>query len=199
MTDMDQPLGMAVGNAIEVDEAIQTLRGAGPQTLTELCLVLGARMLVLGKVAATTGGARKILEDALTSGRALAMFSEWVEAQGGDPRVATNPSLLPRAARTREVRFDRSGFVTSFDAEGVGRSAMLLGAGRASKEDAVDPGAGLVLAVRSCDRVEVGDTIATLYAATESQLDAAEERLIASVHVGDRCPRPRPLYQELEF
>lgn len=199
MTDMDQPLGMAVGNAIEVDEAIQTLRGSGPEALTELCLALGARMLVLGKVAATTDETRRMLEDALSSGRALAKFSEWVEVQGGDQRVAEDPSLLPRSPRTRDVLFDRSGFVTGFDAEGVGRSAMLLGAGRASKEDTIDLGAGLLLAVRSGDRVEAGDKVATLYAASESQLDAGEERLIASVHVGDVCPKPRPLYRELEF
>ncbi len=148
MTDMDQPLGMAVGNALEVEEAVATLHGRGPAALTELCFVLGTRMLVLGKVADTDTAARLMLEDALSSGRALAKFAEWIEAQGGDPAVAEDTSLLPRSPLSREVFSKRGGFVTGFDAEGVGRAAMLTGAGRVSKEDEIDLGAGLVLDVR---------------------------------------------------
>ncbi len=197
MTDMDQPLGMAVGNALEVAEAVQTLRSEGPGALTELCLVLGARMLVLGRVAANDGAARRMLEDALSSGRALAKFAEWVEAQGGDPGVARDTSLLPRAPRSRDVGLADAGFVTGFDAEGIGRAALLLGAGRVSKDDSIDPGAGLLLDVRRGDRVACGDRLATLYAASEEQLDAAEERLLASVVVGDTPPGHRPLAREL--
>ncbi len=130
MSDMDQPLGMAVGNALEVAEAIETLRGEGPEALTELCLAFGARMLVLGERAANETQARGLLAEAIASGSALERFREWVAAQGGDPRVADDPSLLPRSGAVRAIRASEAGYVARFDTEGVGRSAMVLGAGR---------------------------------------------------------------------
>jgi len=199
MTDMDQPLGMAVGNALEVGEAIDTLQGSGPQALIELCLVLGTRMLVLGKVAHSDAEARLMLGEALSSGRALAKFAEWVEAQGGDPHVAQDTGLLPRSPLAREIRSKRGGFVTGFDTEGVGRAAMLTGAGRISKEDDIDLGAGLVLDVRVGDPIEQGARIATLHAGAEGKLDLAEERLLQSVRIGDVAPEPRPIAREVEL
>ena len=197
MTDMDQPLGMAVGNSLEVIEAIETLSSHGPAALTELCMVLGARMLVLGKVAVDDAAARGLLEDALSSGRALERFETWVEAQGGDPAVARDTRRLPISPCTRVAKSQRDGYVIGFDAEGVGRAAMLLGAGRATKDDTIDPGAGLVLSVRAADSVKRGDAIAILYAQSEEQLDAAEERLLASVRVGDAPPLVPPLLHEV--
>ena len=197
MSDMDQPLGMAVGNALEVEEAVQTLSGTGPAALTELCLVFGAKMLVLGGKAADESAARVLLTEALASGAALDRFRRWVAAQGGDPRVADDTSLLPRSACSREVRALAAGFVGGFDAEGVGRSAMLTGAGRATKDDAIDPGAGLLLAVRVGDRVEAGGLLGTLYAANEELLDAAEERFRESVRFVDSPPAVPPLFHEL--
>jgi pyrimidine-nucleoside phosphorylase len=198
LSDMDQPLGKAVGNALEVREAIETLGGDGPPELSEVSLVLAARMLVLGEVAPGTDEARTMLEDALRSGRGLSKFADWIEAQGGDPRVVDEPSRLPRSDLSREVHADVGGFVAGFDAEGVGRAAMMLGAGRASKEDRIDPGAGLVLAARCGDRIAAGDVVATLYGSREDQLDAAEERLLASVRIDEAAPRPRPLIREFE-
>jgi len=197
MTDMDQPLGMAAGNALEVIEAVETLRCEGPAELTELCLALAAKMLVLGKVAPNEGDGRWQAEQALSSGAALRVFERWVEAQGGDPRIASDTSLLPRSACTREVRAEVAGHVTAIDAEGVGRAAMLLGAGRATKDDRIDPGAGLVLDVRIGSRVDAGDRIATLHAANESALDQGEERLRAAVRIGPERVEPPPLFHEV--
>jgi pyrimidine-nucleoside phosphorylase len=197
MSDMDQPLGMAVGNALEVAEAIETLRGQGPEALTELCMAFGARMLVLGERAADETQARELLAEAIASGSALERFREWVAAQGGDPRVADDLSLLPRSAAVREIRAGEEGYVARFDSEGVGRSAMVLGAGREHVGDAIDPGAGLVLAVRIGDRVASGDRLCTMHAADDSLLDAGEERFRRSVHLGSEPVRPLPLFHEL--
>ncbi len=196
-TDMNQPLGMAVGNSLEVCEAIRTLKGEGPADLTELCLVLGSKMLVLGGVADDERAGRALLLDSIAEGRALATFRAWVEAQGGDPRIAEDPSLLPLAAYATLVVAPADGFVTGFDAEGVGRTAMLLGAGRATKDAVIDPGAGLVLEVRAGDSVSAGDPLATLYAADESLFDEASSRLLASIHIGDTKPEPMPLFHEV--
>jgi pyrimidine-nucleoside phosphorylase len=197
MTDMDQPLGMAVGNALEVAEAISTLRGEGPAELTELCLRFAEKMLVLGERAADEAQARRLLTDAIASGAAIAKFREWVEAQGGDPRIVDEPSLLPRSGCTRIVRSETAGFVSRFDAEGVGRSAMMLGAGRAHVDDEIDPGAGIVLAVRVGDAVRIGDELAMMYAASESLLDEGEGRFRRAVHVSAECVEPPPLFHAL--
>jgi len=196
-TDMNQPLGRAVGNALEVCEAIRTLKGEGPADLTELCLVLGAKMLVLGGVANDERVGRALLLDSIAEGRALAMFAAWVEAQGGDPRVAEDPTLLPLATFATVVVASEPGFVTGFDTEGVGRAAMLLGAGRATKDDIIDPGAGLVIEVRTGDRVSVGDPLATLYASDESLFEEAATRLQDSIYIGERAPEPTALFHEV--
>jgi pyrimidine-nucleoside phosphorylase len=197
MSDMDQPLGMAVGNSLEVAEAIQTLRGEGPEALTELCMMFGARMLILGERAADETEARLLLAEAVSSGRALERFREWVAAQGGDPRVADDLSLLPRARVSREIRALQSGYLARFDAEGVGRAGMVVGAGREHVGDAIDPGAGLVLAARVGDQVAGGDVLCTMYAAEESLLDAGEERFRRSVHFALDPVAAPPLLHEL--
>jgi pyrimidine-nucleoside phosphorylase len=198
MSDMDQPLGMAVGNALEVIEAIETLCCEGRLELTELCLDLAGKMLVLGGVAANEGDGRWQAEQALSSGAAIRTFERWVEAQGGDPRIATDPSLLPRADRSREVLAEgEGGFVVAINAEGIGRAAMLLGAGRAAIDDVIDPGAGLLLDVRIGHEIASEDRLATLYAATEAQLDEGEERLRASIEIGPDRVSPPPLFHEV--
>lgn len=197
MSDMDQPLGMAVGNSLEVIEAIETLRGDGPAALTELCYVFGAKMLVLGGIAPDAESARARLAAAIADGEALAKAREWIAAQGGDPAVVDDTSLLPLSPCMREVCSSSAGYVTGFDAEGVGRSAMLLGAGRATKDDEIDPGAGLVLDVRVGDAVAVGDRLAVMYAASERLLDAGQERLLASIHLGEQRIEPPRLFHEL--
>ena len=197
MSDMEQPLGMAVGNALEVIEAIETLRGEGPAALTDLCMEFGARMLVLGERAADEVEARALLAEAIASGRALERFREWVAAQGGDPAVADDLSLLPLSEAVREVRATEAGYVARFDAEGIGRSAMMLGAGRAHVDDVIDPGAGLVMAIRVGDRVDVGDLLCTMYAAAEPLLDVGEDRFRHSVHLSAEPVAVPPLFHEL--
>ncbi len=196
LTDMGQPLGRAVGNSLEVREAIATLAGTGPADLTELCLVFGAKMLVLGGRAADESEARDLLLDSIATGSALDTFRAWVHAQGGDERVADDVSLLPVGAHTREVRAARSGWVEGFDAEGVGRAAMITGAGRARTDDDIDPGAGLELAVKTGERVEDGDVLGTLYTSDPDTLDEAEARLLEAIHIGDAEVEPPPLFLE---
>jgi len=197
MTDMDQPLGMAVGNSFEVIEAIDTLCGRGPAALTELCFAFGAKMLVLGEVADDETAARAMLQDAITSGRALDCFRSWIEAQGGDARIADDTSLLPLSACRREVTSALTGYVARFDAEDVGRAAMVLGAGRATVDDVIDPGAGLLLGVRVGDAVEPGTVLCTMYAATEELLDAGEVRFRRAIHFSDTAVAAPPLIHHL--
>jgi pyrimidine-nucleoside phosphorylase len=197
MTDMDQPLGHAVGNALEVREAIATLRGDGPKDLTDLCVALGAKMLVLGGRATEEPGAAELLRESIRTGRALDTFRRWVEAQGGDPRIADDPDLLPHAARTRTVGAPVAGWVATYDAEGVGKAAMLLGAGRATKEDVIDHAAGLVLHAKVGDHIEAGAPLATLHAATDDLLTAGAFRFLQAVRIIDGpVPAPR-LFHEL--
>jgi len=153
-------------------------------------------MLVLAEVAEDEREGRDLLLDSIASGRALETFRAWVRAQGGDAGVADDLALLPIGAHTRDVTAREAGWVGGFDAEGVGRAAMELGAGRARKEDAIDPGAGLELDVKTGDRVEAGDVLGTLYTNDVSRLDEAEERLLAAVHIGKEEVPPPPLFLE---
>jgi pyrimidine-nucleoside phosphorylase len=196
-TDMDQALGHAVGNALEVREAIATLKGDGPPDLTELCIALGAKMLVLGERATDESGARARLQEAIRDGSAIAKFKEWVEAQGGDPMIAEDPELLPLAPRTRTVGAPQSGWVGAYDAEGVGRAAMVMGAGRATKEDSIDPAAGIVVHAKIGDRVEEGTPLATLHAASDELLLAGEFRFAQAVRIVGQPAPERALFREL--
>ncbi len=193
LTSMDAPLGEAVGNAVEVAESIEILRGTGPADVRELTLRLGVEMLLLGRapgVDGDAGRARTRLESALADGSALRRFAEVIEAQGGDARVVDDPGRLPRPRLRREVRAARSGIVAQLDAELVGLASVDLGAGRARKEDAVDPAAGLLLRRRAGDPVRAGDVLAELHAATDARLDAGEARFRAAVAIGE-APPPR--------
>lgn len=196
LTDMDQPLGFAVGNALEVREAILTLRDEGPEDLFQECLTLGSRMLALGGVARDEDDGRARLVGAVESGAALEVLRRWVSAQGGDPRVADDLSLLPTAPFTREVVAHEAGWVGAFDAEGVGRAAMAMGAGRAAVDDIIDHSAGLVLAVKVGDRVDAGEPLVTLHAASEGLLDAGEERFRNALHMSAEPVGPRELVRE---
>jgi pyrimidine-nucleoside phosphorylase len=196
LSDMDQPLGCAVGNALEVREAIDTLRGHGPADLTEVCVGLAAKMLVLGGVAADETTARERCAEAIVSGEALAKFESWVAMQGGDPAVARDAALLAIAPLEKAVLAEQSGYVVGFDAEGVGRTAMLLGAGRATKDDHIDLGAGLVLKVKRGDWVSAGDPLATLHSSEAHRFNEAEARLKESVHIGPDQPAPHVLLRE---
>jgi pyrimidine-nucleoside phosphorylase len=196
LTDMDQPLGCAVGNALEVAEAIATLHDDGPEDLFQESLALGSRMLVLAEVARDLDDGRARLVEAVESGAALQKMREWISAQGGDARVVDDRSLLPQAVFTREVPALEAGWLAHYDAEGVGRAAMALGAGRARIEDTVDPAAGLVLHAKVGDRVETGASLGTLHASSEALLDAGEERFRNAVSVSATAVDARDLVIE---
>jgi thymidine phosphorylase len=193
---MDTPLGFAVGNAVEVRESIDVLRGGGPEEVRELTLELGAEMLIAGHAAPDRTSARERLERALASGAAFERFCQVVEAQGGDVHAIEDPERLPRPSAVRAVRAERGGFLTGLDAGLVGLAAVDLGAGRERKEDAVDPAAGLVLAKKPGDEVRPGDLLAELHAATEARLDRGEARLRSSIAVGAEKPAKRALVLE---
>ena len=199
ITDMDAPLGSAVGNAVEVRESIDILRGGGPADVRELTLRLGVEMLLAGEAPGVGNDplmARLRLETAIADGAALKRFAELIEAQGGDPRVCEEPSRLPQPKLVREVRAERSGVLAGLDAEQVGLAAVELGAGRARKEDVVDHAAGLLVLKRVGDQVRTGDVLAELHAATESRLDAGEVRLRGAAEFGETPPRRRSLVLE---
>ena len=168
ISDMSQPLGFAIGNALEVKEAIDTLRGKGPADLTELCLVLGSQMVVVGGKAENLDEARKMLLEVIENGKALEVFKDFIQAQGGNPAVVDQPELLPQAAFTFEVPSKESGYVSFIEADEVGTAAMLLGAGRATKESEIDLAVGIVLHKKVGDSVEAGESLATIHANTEN-------------------------------
>jgi len=196
LTAMDEPLGEAVGNAVEVAESIEILRGRGPTDVRELTLLLGVEMLLAGSAARSEGEAREKLEGALADGQALRKLVEIVEAQEGDARCLDDPSRLPQPRMRREIRAERSGFLVSLDAEQIGLAAVELGAGRARKEDRVDAAAGLLLRKRRGDEVRAGEALAELHGDSETRLDAGATRFAKAVTIGDEAPRPIPLLLE---
>jgi len=164
ITDMDQPLGYAIGNALEVKEAIDTLKGEGPKDLTELCLTLGAHMLVLGEKAVDEQAARKILVDIIKSGKGLQKLRQLVVAQGGNPAYVDNPSLFPLPAIVEEIISNEEGYIKGIKADDIGRAALVLGAGRETKESIIDLAVGIVLHKKIGDFISIGESIATIYA-----------------------------------
>ena len=193
LSDMDQPLGCAVGNALEVVEALDTLRGRGPADLLEHCLVIGSEMLILGGVSRDTTSARKLLTEAIVSGRALAKFREWVAAQGGSLSVLGDPPSMEAAPLIRGVNSQRSGFVASIDAREVGLATVDLGAGRSKKGDPVDHSVGVVLGAKVGDEVRAGETLFTVHATSEPSFEAARLRLLAAYGWSDTRVPERPL------
>ncbi len=163
ISDMDQPLGYAIGNSLEVIEAIETLKGNGPEDLTELCLALGAHMTVLGGKAGSYEEGVALLRGKLASGEALEKFKAFVVAQGGDVRTADDYARLPKAPHTVEVKAAAEGFVSAIRAEQLGLAAMQLGAGRKTKDDEIDHAVGIVLCRKTGDEVKAGDTLAMLH------------------------------------
>jgi pyrimidine-nucleoside phosphorylase len=180
ISDMDQPLGNAVGNALEVREAIETLRRQGPADFLNVCLTVGAQMLLLAGKAADASEGKSILLARLISGEALTKFRQWIVAQGGDPRLIDNLDLLPKAAIVDILPAHESGYVAEIDAEVVGLTSVMLGGGRSKKGDAVDPAVGLVLKAKVGDRVQVGAPLVTIYANDPGRLLEARERLLTA-------------------
>ena len=199
LTDMDAPLGLAVGNAVEVRESIDILRNGGPPDVRELTLQLGVEMLLAGDAPGVGGDpqvARRRLETALEGGKALERFAQIIEAQGGDSACLDDPSRLPQPGMRREVKAIRSGVLSALDAELVGLAAVELGAGRARKEDKVDHAAGLLLRKRVGEEVRAGETLFELHAATADRLDRGEARVLAAARIGAEAPPRKPLVLE---
>lgn len=195
LTRMDTPLGRRVGNASEVLESIQTLRGEGPADLESLSVALAARMLALAGVA-PPAAAEGLVWEALRSGRGVEKFGQIIAAQGGDPRVIDNPSLLPLADRDAVVRATRTGVVTAIDAGCVGRAAVVLGAGRDHVDAIVDPGVGIDLLVDEGTPVVEGEPILRVHYRDTARFEGALQRLRDAVVIGDVPPAPRPLVIE---
>ncbi len=196
ITDMDQPLGRAVGNALEVIEAVDMLRGQAPEDYTEVTLALTAEMLVLGGKAATVQEARERLKRAVEDGSALRKLKEIVQAQGGDPRAIDDYSLLPQARATSDVLAPSSGFVTGIDTEAVGLAAVALGAGRQRVDSLIDPAVGFTLLRKVGEPVKAGEPVVRVHYNNEGPLKDVKERLLAAYRFGPQAPAPRPLVVE---
>ncbi len=177
ISDMNQPLGYAVGNALEVKEAIETLKGGGPKDLIELCITLGSALLCVAGSCDDQTQAEKLLKDSLTTGSAYAKFKEFVEAQGGDVHTIDDIALLPQAEHSIEVASDESGYVSSIQCEQVGMASLISGAGREVKDAPVDPGAGLIVYKKIGDVVTKGEALAIIYSSDENKLSEAAKRL----------------------
>ncbi len=195
ITNMDRPLGYAIGNSLEVIEAIQTLRGNGPEDLTEVCVTLAGYMLSLADMGTPSEGialARKAIAD----GSALEKLCEMVAAQGGDVRLIRDPARFKQAKYKREVCAPASGYLCRADAEAYGLSSLALGAGRNTAEDAIDYAAGILLHKKTGDAVRAGESIATLYSDDPASFDAAEQKLLAATEIGQR-PADEPLVYDI--
>lgn len=192
LTSMESPLGQEVGNASEIAESIRLLRGEGPDDLWEITLTLGAEMLILAGRAPDSGMARQMMTRVVRSGEALAVFARVVEAQGGDPRVVDDLSLLPTAPRQAEITAPESGWVSSCPARTVGVAAARLGAGRERKEDTIDPGVGITLLAKPGDRVEQGRTLARIAYREESRWQSVRNMLESAWSISGRPPTVPP-------
>jgi pyrimidine-nucleoside phosphorylase len=173
LSDMDQPLGNSVGNALEVQEAISTLQGNGPADFLELCLTLGSQMLLLGEKALTTDEARKMLEAVVADGTALGKMAELVAAQGGDETVVYHPERLPRARLTQIITAAQTGYISGIQCETIGHCSLLLGGGRETLESSIDLSVGLILHHKVGAYVTKGTPLVTLYANDQTRLEAA--------------------------
>lgn len=195
ISDMSQPLGYAIGNALEVKEAIDTLKGEGPEDLTELCLTLGSHMVYLAKKAGSLAQARELLKNAIKNGSALEKFKTFLSAQGGDASVVDNPAKLPQANYIMELAAKESGYVTEIIADEVGTAAMLLGAGRATKESQIDLAVGLVLNKKIGDKVNKGESLVTIHS-NFADVQEVKEKLYKSIQLSNEKITPPPLIHE---
>lgn len=196
ISDMSQPLGNAIGNGLEVKEAIETLKGNGPEDLTELCLVLGSQMAYLGGVGNSLEEARAKLEENLYNGKALEIFKLFVQSQGGDSTVVENTDeVLPKATNKVEVQAEKSGVISTIVADQIGLAAMKLGAGRETKDSRIDLAAGVYLHKKVGDSVTAGESLVTLYSNKQID-DTVKETIQANMHIADKA-EPLKLIHEI--
>ena len=196
LTAMEEPLGNAVGNALELTEAIETLRGNGPADVTELALREAATLLAIAGITKDEAEGRQRAQEAIADGRALAKLAEVVAAQGGDANVIMEPAKLPQAAWVEQVTSPHSGYLTAIHAEQVGKVAGLLGAGRRRKGDAIDPAVGLLLRAKVGDHVARGAPLVEIHARSRAEADAVRDALLAAYQWSDQPPAPHPLLLE---
>ena len=194
ITDMDQPLGKMIGNALEVVEVVEVLRGGGPEDLRVLCHELAGWMLRLGGVCKTVADGRRLSEKLISTGKALETFRRMVELQGGDAHSIDDVKKLPQAQHQMEVLSDRAGNIAAMQCEQVGTACVILGGGRERKEDSVDPSVGIVLHKKVGDKVAAGETMATIYYNAETRASRARQLLLASYRIDEaEPPKQRPL------
>lgn len=184
ISSMEEPLGRAIGNALEVKEAVETLKGQGPEDLTELSLELGSQMVVLGGKAETLEEARTKLQEVIDDGSALEKFKVFLKNQGGDASMVDDLSKLPQAEYTFEVEAEKSGFVEKIGSEAMGVASSMLGAGRQTKDDIIDLAVGLMLNKKVGDSVETGDSLVTIYSNTED-VEAVKQKVLENYKIGD--------------
>jgi pyrimidine-nucleoside phosphorylase/thymidine phosphorylase len=197
ITDMNQPLGYAIGNALEVMEVSQTLQNAGPADLTRISLELAARMIYLGKITKTLDEARELAQAKLLDGSGYNKFKEVIAAQGGNPQVLDRFELLPNATGAREISTSRGGYVSAIDAELIGQASSMIGAGRSTKEDSIDPAVGVILEVKVGQKIEPGAILCRLYHTTEDNLDEAAELVEDAFRISQQPTEERDLILEV--
>ena len=197
LSDMNQPLGEAVGNALEVVEAIHTLEGGGPADFREHCLVVAGHMLTLGRVVEDENVGHRKAEEKLIGGQAWGKFKEFVSAQGGDVRYVLTPELLPSAPLTEVVLSPQSGYISQVNARIVGETSVLLGAGRAKKGDSIDPAVGIVIHIKVGNKVETGQPLFTLHLRNTSQLEQVREYVLSAIRWSEKTVDPLPLFYEV--
>jgi len=193
ITNMDEPLGFAIGNSLEVREAVEVLKNKGPEDLRKLCIVLGSYMLKLGGMVNSIEEGKRKLINILEEGRAFTKFKEMVVAQGGNFQVIEDPELLPTAKYCFKVKANRSGYVQRTDSRLIGESAMLLGAGRENKESKIDLSVGIVLKKKIGNKVNINEDLAEIYYNDAEKLEDAKKKLLSSFSIGDKKPRKLPL------
>ncbi|MET1103601.1 pyrimidine-nucleoside phosphorylase [Enterococcus faecium] len=189
ISDMSEPLGEAIGNSLEVVEAIETLQGNGPEDLVEMCYALGSQMVVLAGKAKTTDEARTLLQEALESGKALAKYKEMIQNQGGDPAIVEHPERILTARYTMELPAKQSGVVSKIVANELGIAAMMLGAGRKTKEEDIDHAVGLKLHKKIGDTVTKGESLLTIYS-NDEEITSVIELLYKNIEIGESAMKP---------
>lgn len=196
ITDMNRPLGYAIGNSLEVVEAVETLKGNGPDDLTELCVALAAHILELAEKG-DYATCERLVREKIANGDALKMLADMVEAQGGNKSWILQPENFPKAKYSYSVKAKESGYIVGVDTESYGVASLLLGAGRNTKEDVIDMAAGIYLRAKTGDYVQAGDEIAILYSEKESAFAAAEARLLSATKIGAEKPAAEPLILDI--
>jgi pyrimidine-nucleoside phosphorylase len=197
ITDMSQPLGYAIGNALEVMEVSQTLQNVGPVDLTRISLELAARMIHLGRVSATLEEGRELAQARLLDGSGYRKLKEVIQSQGGNPQVLDKFELLPNATGVREVTSPRSGYISAIDAQIVGQASAIIGAGRDRKEDAIDPAVGVILEVKVGDKVDAGNALCRLYYTKEDRVEEAADLIEDAFRIASSEPEKRELILEV--